>query len=101
MGDGDHGYGVFQIDNRSHSDFTSTPQAMNPADNAEYAAGMMEDLLAKYDGDVHKALSAYNSGKGTRCGTQTFWKANGDTLCYADSVLRHQERLKSKVGVCQ
>jgi hypothetical protein len=29
-----HGYGVFQIDDRSHSDFTSTPQAMNPAVNA-------------------------------------------------------------------
>jgi hypothetical protein len=98
-----HGYGVFQIDDRSHSDFTSTPQAMNPAVNAEYAATMMQDLLAKYGGDIHKALSSYNAGgKGNRCGTKTFWKANGDTLCYADSVLRHQGRIKNrKVGSCQ
>lgn len=110
MGDNNHGYGVFQIDDRSHSEFTSTPQAMNPADNAEYAAGIMETLLTKYGGDVHKACSAYNAGGGNRCGTKTCWNGmrkaphgadvklvcTGENLCYADSVLRHQRRLLQK-----
>jgi hypothetical protein len=74
---------------------------MNPAVNAEYAATMMQDLLAKYGGDIHRALTAYNHGhKGVGCGAKTKWP-DGDTLCYADSVLRHQARIKNrKVGGC-
>ena len=65
---------------------------MDPGRNADYAAGMLSGLLDQYGGDVHKALSAYNSGSPTATGTTTRW-SDGETLGYADSVMRHYQRL--------
>ena len=36
----------------------------NPQENAEAGARYLRDLLIKYDGDVPKALAAYNAGPG-------------------------------------
>jgi hypothetical protein len=91
VGDGGHGRGVFQIDDRWHP-FASTSAAMDPAQNADYAAGMLSGLLKRYGGNVHQALSAYNSGSPTATGTRTRWCDGGD-LGYADSVMRHYSRL--------
>lgn len=91
VGDGGHGRGVFQIDDRWHA-FASTPAAMDPSQNADYAAGMISDLLKRYGGNVHAALSAYNSGSPTATGTKTRW-SDGSDLGYADSVFRHYEQL--------
>ncbi len=91
VGDGGHGRGLFQIDDRSHP-FASTPAAMDPAKNAGYAAGMLAGLLKTYGGNVREALSAYNTGSPTATGTKTRW-ADGSDLSYADSVMRHYERL--------
>lgn len=91
VGDGGHGRGIFQIDDRWHP-FASSPAAMDPASNANYAAGMLSGLLKRYGGNVHEALSAYNSGSPTSTGTKTRW-ADGSDLGYADSVLRHYQQL--------
>jgi hypothetical protein len=91
VGDGGHGHGVFQIDDRWHA-FAATPAAMDPAQNADYAAGMLSGLLAKYGGNVHDALSAYNAGSAHAVGTATTW-GDGARLGYADSVLRHYAML--------
>ncbi len=93
VGDGGHGRGVFQIDDRWH-DFAKTGAAMDPAKNADYAAGMLSGLLKRYGGNVKEALSTYNSGSPTAKGTSTTW-ADGQTLDYADSVLRHYQQLGS------
>jgi len=90
-GDGGHGHGLFQIDDRWHA-FAKTPAAMDPAYNADYAAGMLSGLLTRYGGNVREALSAYNSGSPTGKGTSTTW-SDGQTLGYADSVLRHYQQL--------
>ncbi len=91
VGDGGHGHGIFQIDDRWHP-FASTSAAMDPAQNADYAAGMISGLLKRYGGNVHEALSAYNSGSPTATGTRTRW-ADGSDPGYADSVLRHYRLL--------
>ena len=91
VGDGGHGHGLFQNDDRWHA-FAATSAAMDPSKNADYAAGMLSDLLARYGGDVRKALSAYNAGSPDATGTKTTW-ADGQTLGYADSVLRHYGQL--------
>jgi hypothetical protein len=91
VGDGGHGRGVFQIDDRWHA-FARSPAAMDPASNADYAAGMLESNLRRYGGDTRAALSAYNSGSPTATGTLTDW-GDGKSLSYADSVFRHYERL--------
>ncbi len=91
VGDGGHGRGLFQIDDRWHS-FAKSPSAMDPGDNADYAAGMISGLLARYKGNVHRALSAYNAGDPDAKGTQTQW-GDGRRLGYADSVMQHYARL--------
>src|SRR5947209_13826712 len=68
VGDGGHGHGVFQIDDRWHA-FARTDAAMQPSANADYAAGMIADLLHRYGGDARKALSAYNAGNPNATGT--------------------------------
>jgi hypothetical protein len=94
VGDGGHGRGLFQIDDRSHP-FADTAAAMDPAKNADYAAGMLAGLLKRYQGNLHEALSAYNSGSPDAVGTRTRW-ADGSDLGYADSVMRHYERLSAR-----
>ena len=91
VGDGGHGHGLFQIDDRWHA-FASTPAARDPEKNADYAAGMLSGLLKQYGGNVREALSAYNAGSPTATGTKTRW-ADGSDLSYADSVLRHYKLL--------
>ncbi len=91
VGDGGHGRGLFQIDDRSHP-FAETAAAMDPAKNADYAAGMLAGLLKRYQGNLHEALSAYNSGSPDAVGTRTRWP-DGSDLGYADSVMRHYDRL--------
>ena len=91
VGDGGHGRGLFQIDDRWH-DFAKSDAAMDPAQNADYAAGVISGLLSEYGGNVHEALSAYNAGSPHATGTQTTW-ADGQRLGYADSVLRHYTML--------
>ncbi len=87
VGDGGHGHGLFQIDDRYHA-FARTAAAMAPAANAEYAAAMLAELIRRY-GSVRRALSAYNAGAPDAVGTVTEWR-DGSRLGYADSVLRHE-----------
>ncbi|HEY5258030.1 MAG TPA: transglycosylase SLT domain-containing protein [Candidatus Baltobacteraceae bacterium] len=94
LGDGGHGHGLFQIDDRYHP-FAASGGAMDPTRNADYAAGMLRGLLDRYGGNVREALSCYNAGRPNATGTTTRW-ADGKTLGYADSVLRHYERLSGK-----
>jgi hypothetical protein len=88
VGDGGHGHGIFQIDDRFHP-FAATPAAMDPAKNADYAAGMLSGLLHRFGGNVRSALSAYNAGSPNATGSVTDW-GGGMRLGYADSVLRHE-----------
>jgi hypothetical protein len=87
VGDGGHGHGVFQIDDRYHA-FANTPAAMQPAQSADYAAGLLSNLITQNGGNVRAALSAYNSGSPDSAGTQTMGP-NGRQLGYADSVMQH------------
>lgn len=96
VGDGGHGRGLFQIDDRWHA-FAETPGAMNPGQNADYAAGMISGLLSRYGGNVHRALSAYNAGSPDATGTTTQWP-DGRRLGYADSVLEHYARLSGSAA---
>lgn len=91
VGDGGHGHGLFQIDDRYHA-FARTAAAMNPAENARYAASLIAGNLHRYGGNVREALSAYNAGDPHATGTSTTW-GDGQRLGYAESVLRHYREL--------
>ena len=45
VGDGGHGRGLFQIDDRWHA-FARDPAAMDPGRNADYAAALLQRNLA-------------------------------------------------------
>ncbi len=96
VGDGGHGHGVFQIDDRSFA-FAGTPAAMDPGANAAMAAQILSSDLQQNGGNVKAALSMYNSGSPTASGTMTTW-GDGEKLGYADSVLRHVSELGGASG---
>jgi hypothetical protein len=62
VGDGGHGHGVFQLDDRSHhipAGFDSDVGAQ-----ADKAAAMLSANIASFQGDLHCGVSAYNCGAG-------------------------------------
>lgn len=78
-GDGGHGRGLMQIDDRSHMDWlsqtdvTGTPLWQIPEQNVAYAAGLLGRLLDLFNGhfadpsdqlSTHCAVAAYNCGEG-------------------------------------
>jgi hypothetical protein len=97
VGDGGHGHGIFQIDDRWHA-FARSSAAMDPAANADYAAGMLSGLLGRYGGNVRAALCAYNAGAPSATGAVTTWP-DGQSLGYADSVMRHYGQLTGAPAV--
>jgi len=65
IGDGGHGHGLMQIDDRSHSSFLRSHQnGLNPASNIDYGTSILRDNLNRYNGNYRKALAAYNAGQG-------------------------------------
>lgn len=68
LGDGGHGHGVWQLDDRSHTapggkwvDFDG-----NVALQCATAAAMLHGILTTTDGNVEKAAAIYNSGQPSR-----------------------------------
>lgn len=68
-GDGGHGHGLFQIDDRSHAAWLAktTPEGLPlwpiPEENTEYAASkVLAPMLAKFDRQWIPALAAFNAG---------------------------------------
>ncbi len=98
VGDGGHGRGVFQIDDRWHGPWMAANNGgMTPSSNAMKAAEILSSFLRQF-GDIRKAITAYNAGGGTAarggCGTMQTWP-DGQRLCYADSVFRHLQNMRS------
>ena len=92
VGDGGHGHGLFQIDDRWHA-FARTPEAMDPGQNADYAAGMLSGLaVALRRKRPSGAFGLQCRQPGRRPEPQTQWRGGRD-LGYADSVLEHYARL--------
>lgn len=96
IGDNGHGYGLFQIDDRWHSDFISSGQALNPQQNSFEGANILLGFLNYYGGDMHKAINAYNGGYGSTDAetSPTLWP-DGQTRSYYDSVQKHLSDLNT------
>ena len=71
VGDGGHGHGLFQIDDRWH-DFANARRD-GPGRNADYAAGMLQGCSSATAATSIEALSAYNAGSPNATGTTTRW----------------------------
>jgi peptidoglycan hydrolase-like protein with peptidoglycan-binding domain len=92
VGDGGHGHGVWQLDDRSHT----PPNGSWPAFNANVtlqcttAAAMLHGLLASTGGNVEEAAAIYNSGQPGEPGT-----THGD---YGTDVLERMQFLQQFPG---
>lgn len=69
VGDNGHGFGVAQIDRRSHAfatceDDTGKRLALDPWLCLSYAARYLRRLLDYFNGETCAALAAYNAGQG-------------------------------------
>jgi soluble lytic murein transglycosylase-like protein len=70
LGDGGNSYGLMQVQPRWHYDRMVRLDCMNlysPYQNIAVGVDFLAELLDRYDGDIAKALTAYNQGsyKGT------------------------------------
>lgn len=100
-GDGGHGRGLMQIDDRSHGAWLASHNGgMDPASNIMYAAQILRESMDAFGGDLRKGLAAYNAGVG---GVQAALRAGrspdsattgGD---YGSAVLKNAEQFKKRL----
>lgn len=65
-GDGGHGRGLMQIDDRYHRKFLQEHEdGYDPESNIDYAAGLLKAELNRFNGKYLRAFQAYNAGGGT------------------------------------
>lgn len=81
--------GLMQLMPGTAADLSADPH--NPRENAEAGAMYLREMLIKYDGDVPKALAAYNAGPGA------VDKYNGvppyaETRSYVNRVIRDYKK---------
>lgn len=71
LGDGGHGHGVWQLDDRSHTPPGGTWEHFDAdvAVQCATAAAMLHGILTTTDGNVEKAAAIYNSGQPSRLPT--------------------------------
>lgn len=63
-GDGGHGRGVMQIDDRAHPMFVNAHADDDHAANIQYGAAYLATLARTFGGYTKAALAAYNAGPG-------------------------------------
>jgi soluble lytic murein transglycosylase-like protein len=93
---GDTGY--FQVIPKYHVERMEKLYAtdmLNPYQNALVAIDYMAELLEKYDGNVSKALTAYNCGPSGAY--KYYFSAGVDANGYAKAVLKKAERIRKQL----
>lgn len=88
LGDGGNAYGLMQVQPRWHYDRMMRLDCMNlysPYQNIAVGVDFLEELLDRYDGDIAKALTAYNQGS-----------YKGTVSNYAKGVLEAAEELRGE-----
>lgn len=81
---------------------TAEGLGVDPSDlrgNLEGGAKYLRQMLDKYNGDVEKALAAYNAGPGSLDSVNgDISKLSGETQKYVPSVMERYNKLKNKSG---
>lgn len=91
--------GYFQVVPKYHKERMKRLEAtdmLNPYQNALVAVDYMAELLDKYDGNIKKALTAYNYGP--EGAYKYFFSAGVDANSYAKSVLKRAERIRRELN---
>lgn len=103
-GDGGHGHGMFQLDDRWHT----IPPGFDDdvRKQAATAAGMLKANLAHYAGHLHPAVAAYNAGQGNvdagiaKHGDPDYWTTHlgAAHVGYGAEVLARRHALVAAFG---
>lgn len=95
-------FGIMQINEVNHQrlrDEIGVTDFMDPAQSIACGAYMIGELLEKYDGDMHHALTAYNRGEG---GAQTYYRSYGTYETeYSRNIVATYEDLGGGGQVCR
>lgn len=86
IGDGGDALGMFQVQPKWHQgrmDKLGATDLLDPYQCVSVAVDFLSDLLDIYDGDIEKALTAYNQGR-----------YNGVVSNYAKAVIQNSENIK-------
>lgn len=86
VGDGGNSYGMFQVQPRWHQDRMDrlgVTDLLDPYQCAAVAVDFLAELLDTYDGDIEKALTAYNQGS-----------YKGEVSNYAKSVIKNSNEIR-------
>ena len=90
--------GYFQVIAKYHKERMERldlTDAMNPYQNSLIAVDYMVELLDKYDGNLKKALTAYNCGPDGAY--RNYFSAGVEVNGYAKSVLKRAERIRKEL----
>lgn len=96
VGDGGHGHGMFQLDDRWHTIPVGFDSDVN--EQAKTAASMLQGLIHVFPGDLKAAVSAYNTGVNNAragihdTGNSDAYTAGGD---YGSDVLGRMQYLQN------
>ena len=86
VGDGGESYGLMQVQARWHiarMDRLGVEDLLNPYQNITVGVDILAECIDRYDGDIEKALTAYNRGS-----------YQGKVSEYAKDVLERKERIE-------
>ena len=78
IGDGGESFGLMQIQPRWHSERMERlgcNDLLDPFQNVAVGIDYLAEMLDRYDGDIHKALVAYNAGA---AGAEKHWFSKGE-----------------------
>lgn len=95
-GDGGHGRGPWQIDDRSHASWLSSHDAMNIDQSTDYAASILRSSIDAKGGDLRAGIAAYNCGPGNVRPPAYDARTTGGN--YSADVLRRAEEFKRALG---
>jgi LysM repeat protein len=76
IGDGGHGHGLMQIDDRSFGDWLArNANGLDPASNIMFGAGLLRQNIDFFNGNLRAGIAAFNAGPG---GVQRALAETGD-----------------------
>lgn len=71
IGDGGHGRGLMQIDDRSHAQWLAAHSSgLDPESNIDYGCAILRADIDYFKGDVRAGVAAYNCGPGNAAAGQ-------------------------------
>lgn len=92
IGDGGESFGLMQIQPRWHSERMERlgcNDLLDPFQNVAVGIDYLAEMFDRYDGDIHKALVAYNAGA---AGAEKHWFSKGEySSNYSRAVMEKAE----------